>query len=87
VDLRFQGQPVKENQTFTMAINSYRLAGGGGYLEAIRFKGEAEVVNPVSLRNLIFERVLAQPTLNLSLAENWRIIPALDRERVLAQSK
>ena len=51
------------------------------------FKGEADLVNPTSLRNLLFERVLAQPTLNVPLAENWRIIPALDRERVLAQSK
>jgi len=87
VDLKYQGQPVKENQAFTLAINSYRLSGGGGYLEAIHFKGEAEVVNPTPLRNLLFERVLAQPTLNIPLVENWRIIPALDRERVLAQSK
>lgn len=87
VDLKYQGQPVKENQVFTLAVNSYRLSGGGGYLEAIRFKGKAEVVHPVSLRNLLFEYVLAQPTLKVPLANNWRIIPALDRERVLAQSK
>lgn len=87
VELKFQGQPVKENQSFTMAVNSYRLSGGGGYLEAIRFKGQVEVLNPVSLRNLLFERVLAQSTLAVPLVENWRIIPALDRERVLAQSR
>lgn len=87
VDLRYQGQPVKENQPFTLAVSSYRLSGGGGYLEAINFKGQVEVLNPVSLRNLLFEYVLAQPTLSVSLANTWRIIPALDRERVLAQSK
>jgi len=87
VDLKFQGQPVKENQPFTLAVNSYRLGGGGGYLEAIRFKGQVEVVNPVSLRNLLLERVLGQASLSVPLAENWRIIPALDRERVLAQSR
>jgi 2',3'-cyclic-nucleotide 2'-phosphodiesterase/3'-nucleotidase len=87
VDLKYQGQPVKENQPFTLATTSYRLSGGGGYLEAIHFKGQAEVLNPVSLRNLIFERVLSQPTLTIPLANTWRIIPALDRERVLAQSK
>lgn len=87
VDLKFQGQPVKENQPFTMAITSYRLGGGGGYLEAVHFKGKAEVVNPVPLRNLLFEHVLSQPTLNIPESNNWRIIPALDRARVLAQSR
>ncbi|MFZ1612879.1 MAG: bifunctional UDP-sugar hydrolase/5'-nucleotidase [Holophaga sp.] len=87
IDLKFQGQPVKENQTFTLAVNSYRLAGGGGYLNAIHFKGQPELVNPTSLRNLLFEYVLGQPTLNIPLVEKWRIIPALDRERVLAQMK
>ncbi len=87
VDLKFQGQPVKENQPFTMAVTSYRLSGGGGYLEAVHFKGKAEVVNPVSLRNLLFEHVLSQPTLSIPETNYWRIIPALDRERVLAQSR
>lgn len=87
VDLKFQGQPVKETQTFTLALNGYRLTGGGGYLAAIHFKGQAELVNPTSLRNLLFEYVLGQPTLNLSLTEKWHIIPALDRERVLVQVK
>jgi len=87
VDLKFQGQPVKEDQTFTMAITSHRLSGGGGFLEAIHFKGEAETLNPTPLRNLLFERVLGQSSLSVPLASNWRIIPALDRERVLAQSK
>ncbi len=86
VDLKFQGQPVKENQPFTMAVTSYRLNGGGGYLEAVHFKGKAEVVNPVSLRNLLFEHVLSRPTLSVPVTNSWRIIPALDRARVLAQS-
>ncbi|MDP2874699.1 MAG: bifunctional UDP-sugar hydrolase/5'-nucleotidase [Holophaga sp.] len=87
VDLKFKGQAVKENQAFTMAITSYRLSGGGGYLSAINFKGQPELVNPVSLRNLLFEYVLSQPSLNVPLAESWRTIPALDRERVLVQMK
>jgi len=86
VDLKFQGQPVKENQSFTMAVTSYRLGGGGGYLEAVHFKGKVEVVNPVVLRNLLFEYVLSQPTLSIHTTNKWRIIPALDRARVLAQS-
>ncbi|MCE1228614.1 MAG: bifunctional metallophosphatase/5'-nucleotidase [Firmicutes bacterium] len=87
VDLKFNGQPVKENQTFTMAITSYRLSGGGGYLDAIHFKGQAQVQNPTPLRNLLFEYVLARPTLSIDVPNRWRIIPALDRERVLAQTR
>ena len=87
VDLKFQGQPVKENQPFTMAITSYRLGGGGGYLEAVHFKGKAEVVNPIALRNLLLEYVLSQPTLTINRTNYWRTVPALSRERVLAQSR
>ena len=86
-DLKFQGRPVKETQAFTMAITSYRAAGGGGYLGAIHFKGQAELVNPTPLRNLLFEHVLSHATLSVPLPDHWRIIPALDRERVLNQMK
>ena len=30
-DLRFQGSPVRDDQTFTVAMNSYRAEGGGGF--------------------------------------------------------
>jgi 2',3'-cyclic-nucleotide 2'-phosphodiesterase/3'-nucleotidase len=76
---------VKDDQVFSLAITTYRLAGGGGYLDAISFKGQAELVTAASLRNLILEYVLARPNLSVPLANNWHLIPALDRERVLAQ--
>ena len=82
--LRFEGEPVQDNQVFTMAISSYRLAGGGGYMEAIGFKGQAEMVSRETLRNLLLEYVLATPSLNVSITSNWRTIPFLERERVVA---
>jgi 2',3'-cyclic-nucleotide 2'-phosphodiesterase/3'-nucleotidase len=85
VNLSYQGFPVKEEQVFTLAVTSYRLAGGGGYIDAMGYKGEPELVTMASLRNLLLEYVLSKPTLSIPLANNWRIIPALDRERVLAQ--
>lgn len=85
VELKFNGQPVQEQQSFTMAVTSYRLSGGGGYLEAIHFKGQPEVINPAPARNLLFAFVLSQPTLDLATTNRWRLIPALDRERVLQQ--
>lgn len=85
VDLRFAGQPVQEAQSFTLALSTYRLANGGGYLEAMQWRGEPEWVSEASLRNLLLASVLTRPTLDLPLGQAWRIIPALDRERVMAQ--
>jgi 2',3'-cyclic-nucleotide 2'-phosphodiesterase / 3'-nucleotidase len=83
--LTYRNEPVTEVQSFTLALSTARLAGGGGFLEAMGFKGEAEVVSQASLRNLLLEFVLSRPTLTVPLAGNWRTIPYLDRERVLAQ--
>jgi 2',3'-cyclic-nucleotide 2'-phosphodiesterase/3'-nucleotidase len=83
--LTYRNEPVTDAQTFTLAVSTARLAGGGGFLEAAGFKGEAEVVSQATLRNLLLEFVLSRPTLTIPLAGNWRTIPYLDRERVLAQ--
>ena len=82
--LSYQGKPVKPDQSFTMAISTYRLRGGGGYMAAIGFTGTPELVTKASQRNLLLEYVLSHPTLNPVLANNWRTIPYLDRERVLS---
>jgi len=84
-NLKYQGAPVKDDQVFTLAITGYRLAGGGGYMDAIGFKGQPERTSAASLRNLILEYALSRPTLSLSETDNWRTIPWLDRERVLVQ--
>jgi 2',3'-cyclic-nucleotide 2'-phosphodiesterase (5'-nucleotidase family) len=84
VNLKFENRPVQDDQLFTMAISTYRLAGGGGYMEAIAFKGQAEIISRDTLRNLLLKHVLEAPSLNISLTNNWRTIPFLDRERVVA---
>ena len=76
--LTFQGHPVKDDQTFTLGLSSRRLAGAGGYLEP-------DFVSPTPLRNLLLSLVLSRPSLAVGTSDNWRLIPALDRERVLAQ--
>jgi len=85
VDLKVQGQPVKDTQTFTLGVTGYRLAGGGGFLEAMGWSGQAEFVTPGTMRNLLLDHVLSRPTLAPTVLENWRLVPALDRERVQAQ--
>jgi 2',3'-cyclic-nucleotide 2'-phosphodiesterase/3'-nucleotidase len=85
LDLKFQGQPVKDDQTFTLGLTANRLAGAGGYLEAMGWTGEPEFTSAAPFRNLLLAYVLARPTLAPAPDNNWRIIPSLDRERVLAQ--
>jgi 2',3'-cyclic-nucleotide 2'-phosphodiesterase/3'-nucleotidase len=75
---------VKPAQVFTLALSSYRLRGGGGYMDAIGFRGVPDLVTPASQRNLILEHVLGRPTLNPAPTNTWRTIPFLDRERVLS---
>jgi 2',3'-cyclic-nucleotide 2'-phosphodiesterase/3'-nucleotidase len=83
--LSYRNEQVTDAQTFTLALSTARLAGGGGFLAAIGYQGEAELVSQATLRNLLLEYVLGRPTLTIPLADNWRTIPYLDRERVLAQ--
>jgi 2',3'-cyclic-nucleotide 2'-phosphodiesterase/3'-nucleotidase len=86
-NLSFQGRPVTPEQSFTLALSTYRLRGGGGYMAAIGFTGEAEQVSRVSQRNLLLEQVLSRPTLNPVPTGTWRTIPYLDRERVMNLAK
>ncbi|HWQ07630.1 MAG TPA: bifunctional UDP-sugar hydrolase/5'-nucleotidase [Holophaga sp.] len=85
VSLTYRNEPVTEKQSFTLALPTSRLGGKGGYLEAMGFTGEPEAVTQVSFRNLLLDYVLSQPALSVPLDGNWRTIPYLDRERVLAQ--
>jgi 2',3'-cyclic-nucleotide 2'-phosphodiesterase/3'-nucleotidase len=82
VRLAYQGLAVRPAQEFTLALNTYRLFGGGGYLKAIGFSGKPEAVTELGLRNLIFQKVLSQPELGFPSGTGWRTVPYLDRERV-----
>jgi 2',3'-cyclic-nucleotide 2'-phosphodiesterase/3'-nucleotidase len=86
-NLRYQGKPVTDDQVFTMAITTARLRGAGGYMAAIGFTGQPELITPASQRNLILEYVLGRPTLNPVPTSTWRTIPYLDRERVLSLAR
>lgn len=82
-NLSFQGKPVRPDQVFTLALSTYRLRGGGGYVTAMGWTGKPEFTSPASFRNLLLETVLAKPSLSLTPTNTWRTIPFLDRERVL----
>jgi 2',3'-cyclic-nucleotide 2'-phosphodiesterase/3'-nucleotidase len=85
LDLKVAGKPVQDDQRLSLGLPAQRLAGEGGYLEAMGWVGKADLVTPESERNLLLDYVLSRPTLEPSAAEVWHTVPALDRERVLAQ--
>jgi 2',3'-cyclic-nucleotide 2'-phosphodiesterase/3'-nucleotidase len=85
IDLKIHGQLVKDSQNLTMCICSNRIHGAGGYLDAMGWNGKPELISPVPLRNLLLEYVLSKPSLTINIINHWRIVPALDRERVLIQ--
>lgn len=86
-NLAFKGQPIRDDQTFTLALSTFRLRGGGGYMAAIGFTGQPEFITPQLARNLLFSYVLSRPSLSLAVVNGWRTFPALDRERILQQAK
>lgn len=81
------GQPVQDAHSFTLGMSSYRLYGGGGYLRAMDWKGQAEFVSPQSFRNLLLAYVLSRPTLSVEVPNRWHTVPYLDRERVFQQAR
>ena len=85
VDLKVKNQPIKDTQILTMCLCSRRVAGMGGYLEAMNWSGNYEIISPMLFRNIILEHILSKSFLTIVPNNNWRIVPALDRERVLTQ--
>ena len=71
-DLSVKGRPVKPSDRFTLAVNSYRAQGGGGYSS---LRGARVVkVYPVEVRELLIRR----------LRETGHLAPAVDRNWVVA---
>lgn len=75
VELTYQGKPVTDDQTFTMAVNSYRQNGGGGYT-MLKQAPLKEAIN-VEIRELMLEWVREQKVLDPKrvFKPNWRIVP------------
>lgn len=85
--LAIGGQPVRPGQSLTLGITTYRLFGGGGFMEAIGWQGKPESLSSRSFRNLMLAHVLARPTLSLEVPNKWHTVPYLDRERVFQQAR
>jgi 2',3'-cyclic-nucleotide 2'-phosphodiesterase (5'-nucleotidase family) len=74
--LQYDGRPVAPSDTFTMALNNYRQAGGGGFA----MLRDAPVVydKQLEIRQLLIDEVQRKGTLSPSdyFHPNWRIVPA-----------
>jgi 2',3'-cyclic-nucleotide 2'-phosphodiesterase/3'-nucleotidase len=72
-DLTFRGRPVKSDDRFTLAVNSYRAQGSGGYTV---LKG-AKVVRVVTdeIRDLVIERLRELGHVSPVTDHNWVVAP------------
>lgn len=80
MDLTYKGKPVTDSMTFTLALNSYRQRGGGGY---DMFKDAPIVYNKEEgIRELLIEYLKKRKVLKTSEIHkaNWKLVPneALD---------
>lgn len=79
--LSVNGQTVQPTDTFTLALNSYRAGGGGGY--AMLAGAEVVYQRDVDIRQLLIDEVqrvyaTGQPLTPSRYATlNWRIVPTL----------
>ncbi len=71
VDLTFGGKPLDPAQHFRVAINNYRLNGGGGYT---MFRNARVLYrSSMEIRDLILDWVRAHPDIPSEPTGNWRI--------------
>jgi 2',3'-cyclic-nucleotide 2'-phosphodiesterase/3'-nucleotidase len=72
-DLRYGGRPLADDQKLKVAMNSYRVNGGGGY---DMWKG-ARVVkkSDVGVRELLAQYLKEKGTIRPRTDQNWKILP------------
>jgi 2',3'-cyclic-nucleotide 2'-phosphodiesterase/3'-nucleotidase len=77
-NLRWHGSPLRDDQTFRLAVNNYRAGGAAGYT---MFQG-AKIVwrSPREIRELIVEYYTEHKQLPSAASGNWRIEPQAAKE-------
>jgi len=85
VRLERDGRPVRDDETFTLALNNYRAGGGGGFpavaaAEVVYDRGE-------SIRDLLIEEIERRGTISPAdyFEPNWELVPAELAERALRE--
>lgn len=72
--LTYQGRPVSDTQTFTLALNSYRAEGGGNY--SMLADAPVEWTSEVSVRTYLEEylEILGEISHDTVFEQNWKFI-------------
>ncbi len=74
VDLRFRGAPLDPDRELDVAVNSYRMYGGGGFPAIASAKRGWRTSKTV--RELIAEHLAAHPAYDPPARPGWRLRPA-----------
>ncbi|MGQ0562676.1 MAG: 5'-nucleotidase C-terminal domain-containing protein, partial [Gemmatimonadota bacterium] len=87
VKLTYKGQPVRDDQQFTLALNNYRQSGGGGY--AMIAGAPVVYDRQEGVRELLIEEVRRRGVLRPSdfFRRNWELVPAAARDSILAAQR
>ncbi|MBI5442642.1 MAG: bifunctional metallophosphatase/5'-nucleotidase [Deltaproteobacteria bacterium] len=72
-ELRFKGRDVKEGDCFSLAVNSYRAQGAGGYT-ALKGTKVLRTYND-EIRELLVERLRKAGTISPETDRNWIVAP------------
>lgn len=75
-ELRFRGRDVADSDVFTLAVNSYRAQGSGGYA-ALRGARVLRAYND-EIRELLVERLRSAGTVDPVTDRNWVLAPGTD---------
>ena len=76
IDLRHKGRPVRDDDTFIVATNSYRANGGGNFFAAT--PDDIAYVSFDSTRDILIETLRDATTLNLVPRKPWGFAPMTD---------
>lgn len=72
-ELTVRGRPIEPTDRFTLAVNSYRAQGGGGYT-ALRSAKVVKLV-PLEIRDLLLDELQAAGRIRPVADHNWVIAP------------
>lgn len=80
VRLEYQGRPVRDEQEFVLATNSYRAEGGGRFAA---LEGAERVVDgPFDSRDVLLHHLQRIGTIKTQPDHNWKILPVPGVRRV-----
>jgi 2',3'-cyclic-nucleotide 2'-phosphodiesterase/3'-nucleotidase len=78
--LRRDGKPVADDEVFTVAINSYRAAGGGEF--AVWRNCPRILTSDRGLRDMLIQDARARRVLRPETDDNWMLAPSLPEGHV-----